>query len=131
MRMGPLFLNENGHLRQVSGAIITPDVSFIQNSLNTLPDDVIDTEAAIANSCVARSEDNGNTFLITGNEGLPERPSRLASATYDTGEVQGISPEVGQEALLWQPGQSIVEAEGVYQLPNGDVIISHRCAGER
>ncbi|NET48416.1 MAG: S-layer family protein, partial [Merismopedia sp. SIO2A8] len=112
---------------QVSGTIITPDVSFIQNSLNNLPEGVINTETLIANSCVVRSEDGGSTFLITGSGGLRDRPNVPHLSNYATGEVQTIPDDAPVDELSWQRGDSIIEAEAVYQLPNGEWIVSHDC----
>ncbi|MBD0328376.1 MAG: hypothetical protein ICV68_18315, partial [Pyrinomonadaceae bacterium] len=38
----------------VEGVITIPDVSFIQNSLTELPDNQIDTDSLLANSCIVR-----------------------------------------------------------------------------
>jgi large exoprotein involved in heme utilization and adhesion len=38
----------------VNGVITTPDVSFIQNSLTELPENQIDTDSLLANSCIVR-----------------------------------------------------------------------------
>ncbi|MGF1535310.1 MAG: hypothetical protein ACFB4J_02330 [Elainellaceae cyanobacterium] len=38
------------------------------------------------------------------------------------GEVQPVPAEQS-----WQPGDSIVEPQGVYQLPNGELVLSHNC----
>ncbi|WP_204154262.1 filamentous hemagglutinin N-terminal domain-containing protein [Leptolyngbya sp. CCY15150] len=119
-------INATGQVR--SGDIVTPDTSFIQNSLSNLSETVIDTEGLLANSCIARTT-QGNTFLITGGGGLPERPGDLPIATYSTGDVRSI-PD-GQESSderLWQPGDPIMEPQGVYQLPDGRLVLSRECA---
>jgi len=103
-----------------SGTITTPDTSFLQNSLADLPEGILNTENLIANSCVVRNED-GSTFVITGSGGLPERPGNT-STEYATGAAQ---PVPGVEG--WQPGDPIVEPQGVYQLPNGELLLSHSC----
>ena len=118
-------INATGQVQ--SGDIITPDTSFIQNSLSNLSETVIDTESLLANSCIARTS-QGNTFLITGGGGLPERPGDLPIATYSTGDVRSI-PD-GQESSderLWQPGDPIMEPQGVYQLPDGRLVLSREC----
>lgn len=102
----------------VSGVISLPDTTFIQNSLNPLPQSAIDTNTLLANSCIVRNQQNGS-FYITGRSGLPTNPSELS--TYSTGTVQPAS------ASAWKPGDAIVEPQGVYQLPNGSLILSREC----
>lgn len=59
----------------VSGDISIPDTSLIQNSLNELPQNPIETSSLIANSCIARNQSQQQgTFTITGSGGLPSRP---------------------------------------------------------
>ncbi|MGF1499644.1 MAG: filamentous hemagglutinin N-terminal domain-containing protein [Elainellaceae cyanobacterium] len=111
-----------------SGTVTLPDVSFIQNSLAGLPAGLINTEALIANSCVARNADGSSTFVITGAGGLPARPEDLGPSPYPTGDVQTIPEDSSQS---WQPGDPIIEPDGVYQLPNGDLILSHACPSSR
>jgi len=111
-----------------SGTVTLPDISFIQNSLAGLPTRLINTEALIANSCVARNEDGSSTFVITGAGGLPLRPGDLAPSLYPTGDVRTVPAE---DAQSWQPGDPIIEPDGVYQLPNGDLILSHACRAPR
>ncbi|MGF1537331.1 MAG: beta strand repeat-containing protein [Elainellaceae cyanobacterium] len=82
----------------------------------------IDTDELIANSCFVPSEDGTGTFIITGAGGLQSRPGDSRPSAYPTGDVQAIADEIG-----WQPGDPIVEPEGVYQLPNGELVLSHQC----
>ena len=103
-----------------SGTITTPDTSFLQNSLADLPEGILNTESLIAGSCVARNDDGSSSFNITGSEGLRDRPGNSTTG-YDTGDAQPI-PEEG-----WQPGDLIVEPQGVYQLPDGELVLSHAC----
>ena len=98
-------------------------LQFIRNSLNNLPEGVINTESLIANSCVVRNEDGSSTFIITGAEGLGDRPGNPSPTLYPTGDVQSIPGEGS-----WQPGDPIIEAQDVYQLPNGELVISHSCS---
>ncbi|MGB3615417.1 MAG: filamentous hemagglutinin N-terminal domain-containing protein, partial [Elainellaceae cyanobacterium] len=111
-------LNASGALS--SGTITAPDTSFLQNSLADLPEGILNTESLIAGSCVARNEDGSSSFNITGAEGLRDRPGN-ATTGYDTGDAQPI-PEEG-----WQPGDPIVEPQSIYQLPNGELVLSHAC----
>jgi len=111
----------------ISGVITIPDVSFIENSLTTLPDVVLDTEQLIAGSCIART-DTGGSFIVSGRGGLPDRPSDPFVAPYATGTVRPLP--AAETETTWQPGDPIVEAEGMFQLPDGRVVISQRCAAE-
>ncbi|WNZ21525.1 filamentous hemagglutinin N-terminal domain-containing protein [Leptolyngbya sp. NK1-12] len=108
-----------------SGVVTAPDVSFIQNSLADLPAGAIDTDQLLANSCIARTNQDG-TFLITGTGGLPAAPGNDAASSYPTGEVREIpASEAGSS---WQPGEPIVEPQGVYRLPDGRLVMSRECS---
>ncbi|GAB4380375.1 MAG: hypothetical protein Kow00121_36490 [Elainellaceae cyanobacterium] len=106
------------------GDISILDTTFIQNSLSDLPEVAIDADSLIANSCIARSEDGG-TFLITGSGGLPVRPGVAPLSPYPGGEVR-TEPEA-DDASSWQPGDPVVEPQGVYQLPDGQLVMSREC----
>jgi len=75
---------------------------------------------------VVQNEDGSSTFVITGPGGLPERPGDAVS-DYPTGEVQTIPDESSQHDNTWQIGDPIIEPQGVYQLPNGEMVLSHTC----
>ncbi|MCF2147040.1 filamentous hemagglutinin N-terminal domain-containing protein [Desmonostoc muscorum LEGE 12446] len=115
---GRVDINASG---AISGNIIgVPDISFIQNSLTELQENSIDTNALIANSCIARNPKQEGTFLITGTGGLPIRPGDASASTYPTGDVQNVSRQ-------WKKGDLIIEPEGVYRLANGDLVMSREC----
>ena len=107
----------------VSGEVSIPDVSFIQNSLSELPDNSIDTDELLANSCVVPVGDRerGN-FIITGGESLPVRPGDNLPSKYPTGEVRNLP-----DNNSWQPDDRIVEPQGVYRLTNGKLVLSREC----
>lgn len=102
-----------------------PDITFIENSLSDLQQNPIDTNALIANSCIARSRKQESTFNITGAGGLPQRPGDAAASNYPTGEVQNLSDKI--QSSEWQPGYKIIEPQGVYELPSGKLILSREC----
>ncbi|MEN9566724.1 MAG: hypothetical protein RLZZ69_1920, partial [Cyanobacteriota bacterium] len=108
----------------VSGAVNIPDVSFIQNGLTNLPDNSINTNELVANSCVSpvgnRQE---GKFVITGKGGLPARPGNGDISDFSTGEVRSVpSNKTG-----WQRGEPIVEPQGLYHLANGKLVLSREC----
>jgi filamentous hemagglutinin family protein len=92
----------------------SPDSSIVQNALFQLPSN-IDTNTLLANSCITRNPQNG-TFYITGTGGLPSNPGDLSA--YPTGTVQSTT---------WKRGDPIVEPQSVYQLPNGQLLLSREC----
>ncbi|AFZ37927.1 filamentous hemagglutinin family outer membrane protein [Stanieria cyanosphaera PCC 7437] len=108
----------------VSGVVTIPDVSFIENSLADLPDNSLNTENLIANSCVVPSRKQEGKFIITGTGGLPATPEDAGNSNFPTGEVRGI--ETNDRS--WQPGDPIVEPTGLYQLENGETILSRECS---
>ncbi|MBD2495352.1 filamentous hemagglutinin N-terminal domain-containing protein [Nostoc sp. FACHB-280] len=111
----------------ISGNIIgVPDVSFIQNGLTELQNNFIDTNALIANSCIARSSKTEGSFIITGTTGLPTRPGEAVASSYPTGDVQNVSSSQADNS--WQKGDPIVEPEGVYRLANGNLVMSRECS---
>ncbi|MBD2776505.1 beta strand repeat-containing protein [Iningainema tapete] len=115
--------------------INTPDTDALQNSLIELPENIIDANALIANSCVARGNTSSGTFFITGNGGLAERPGNASLSPYPTGTIRSI-PSVGEKTTSLttkniNPNKKIsapiVEAQGIYRLANGDVVLSREC----
>ncbi|MGF1987824.1 MAG: filamentous hemagglutinin N-terminal domain-containing protein [Nostoc sp. ZfuVER08] len=110
----------------ISGNIIgVPDITFIQNSLTELQFNPIDTNALIANSCIARSPKQEGNFLITGVGGLPTRPGNASASSYPTSDVENITND--DTTRQWKKGDLIVEPQGVYRLANGQLIMSKKC----
>jgi filamentous hemagglutinin family protein len=109
------------------GEITTPDSSFIQNSLTQLLDNSLPAEITLANSCITRQpsdrQANGR-FVVTGTGGLPERPGNAPVSSYSTGDVRSI-PEPNNRP--WQMGDPIIEPQGAYRLPNGQMALAQGC----
>ncbi len=104
----------------VSGAIVgVPSITFLQNSLTQLSRTAIDTNTLLANSCIARNQQNGS-FYITGTGGVSTNPGEFS--TYSTGTVQPAN-----SATRWKRGDALIEPQGVYHLPNGNLILSREC----
>ncbi len=111
----------------VSGVadINSPNNSFIPNNLTELNKNTIDTNAIIATSCIARDKKSG-TFYFKGSGSLSARPGSAPLSTYSTGSVSNL-PET-QERRLWKKGDTIVEPQGMYQLPNGKIFMGNECS---
>jgi filamentous hemagglutinin family protein len=117
----------------VSGTIAgIPDTTFIQDSLTELPENQIDTNTIIANSCIVRSNEQNGTFLITGAGGLPQNPSDAPLSSYSTGSIRSIPSNSDKSPASttnrkWKIGDPVVEPQGVYKLPNGQLVLSREC----
>ncbi|BAY91294.1 MULTISPECIES: beta strand repeat-containing protein [unclassified Tolypothrix] len=110
----------------ISGVINlnTPDNSSIQNSFSQLSPNVIDTNALIANSCIARgSKRQENSFTITGSGALRNSPGDVLISAYSTGDVRNVEPT----SRPWKKGDPIIEAQRLYRLPDGRSLLSRAC----
>ena len=117
----------------VSGIITIPDVSFIQNSLIELPENQINTDSLLANSCIVRrNQPTRGSFTITGTGGLPQRPRDTQMSSFPTVDVETLPSDRTLSNTspnrAWQKGDPIVEPQGVYQLPNGKLVLSRECS---
>ena len=102
--------------------------TFIQNSLNELPDDRIDTDSLLANSCIVRRDrPKAGSFTVTGTGGLPQRPGDVQMSNFPTVDVETLPSDSTSSNSSWQTGDPIVEPQGVYRLPNGKVVLSREC----
>ena len=100
-----------------------PDISFVQDNLTDLPANQIDTNALIANSCIARSSQRKeNSFIITGSGGLRNSPVDGFVSRFSTGDVRSA-----YQQRNWKKGDPIVEPTGAYQLPDGSLILGRLC----
>ena len=123
-------INATGTL--ASGNIALPDTTSIQNSLTDLPGDRIDTDSLLANSCIVRrSRPTSGSFTVTGTGGLPQRPGDAQMSNFPTVDVETLpsdsTPSNTNPNRSWQKGDSIVEPQGVYRLPNGKLVMSREC----
>ena len=116
----------------VEGVITTPDTSSIENSLTELPDDRIDIDSLLATSCIARRDrPTRGSFTVTGTGGLPQGPGDAQTSSFPTVDVETL-PSEGTPSTIdpnrpWQKGDPIVEPQGVYRLPNGQLLLSRDC----
>ncbi|MGB3136540.1 MAG: hypothetical protein WBB18_07035, partial [Nodosilinea sp.] len=114
---GRVDINADGQI--AAGVISSTDTSFVENSLSALEDTIVDTAALTAGSCIARTEVNSlGSFTFTGSDGLPQRPGDAGISTYPTGTVRTTAPA---------EAQPLQEPDGVYQLPDGRLVLSHAC----
>ena len=117
----------------VEGVITIPDTTFIQNSLTELPDNQINTDSLLANSCIVRrNQPTQGSFTITGSGGLPQRPGDAQMSTFPTVDIETLpsdgTPSNTNLNRPWQKGDPIVEPQGVYRLPNGNLVMSRECS---
>jgi len=110
----------------VNGAITgVPNITFIDENLTDLPDNQFDTNALIANSCIARStQRQENSFTITGSGGLRNSPGDRLISIYSTGDVRNVETT----PRPWKKGDPIIEPTGVYKLPDGRLLLSRKCS---
>jgi len=103
----------------ISGTITlnTPNVDPSRGTA-ALPTGVIDTNALIASSCVARRSRQGR-FVITGTGGLAPQPDDLANAAFPTYELVPQQPS--------QSTTSVTEADQIYRLPTGEIVLGRSC----
>ncbi len=117
----------------INGIITLPDVSFIQNSLVELPENQLNTDTILANSCIVRRNQRARgSFTITGTGGLPQRPGDAQISSFPTVDVATL-PSDGTISNTnpnrsWQKGDPIVKPQGVYRLPNGKLVLSRECS---
>ena len=110
----------------VSGNITgIPDTTFIQDTLTELPENQIDTNALISGTCIARINNTGSTFNITGSGGFADAPGNADISKYPTSDVRGI-PHT--RSGNWKKGDPIVEPDGVYRLSDGKIALSQKCS---
>ena len=99
--------------------------AFAAEGLTELPDNSLNTDELVANSCVVPVGDRSQgKFIITGGESLPVRPGDNLPSKYPTGEVRGVTED---NTSSWQPGDPIIEPQGAYRLANGKLVLSREC----
>jgi filamentous hemagglutinin family protein len=116
-----------------SGTILLPDTTFIQNSLTELPENQIDTDSLLANSCIVRrNQPTQGSFIVTGTGGLPQRPGDAQMESFPTVDVETLPSDSTSSTTNpnrpWQKGDPIVEPQGLYRLPNGKLVLSRECS---
>lgn len=113
----------------VSGAIVIPDLTYIENSLVQLPESLINPDNLIANTCVVPNSQQQGTFIIKGSGGLPTSPTKSPISPYPTGTVQPLPDHDDNinDNQSWQKGDPIIEPQGMFKTTDGKLILSRQC----
>jgi filamentous hemagglutinin family protein len=103
----------------ISGTIDlnTPDIDPSQG-IAALPSNVIDTDALLASSCVARRDRPGR-FVITGTGGLAPQPDDLANSAFPTYELMPQPPA--------PDSPSVIEADRIERTATGEIVLGRSC----
>jgi filamentous hemagglutinin family protein len=112
-------INATGRL--ASGSVAIPDVSFVENNLTELTDNLVNPDSIVANSCIARSDNAASTFTLTGSDRLPQAPTESTATLYPSGTVQPIPSPTAFEPTF------ITEPQAIYQLSDGRLVMSRNC----
>jgi filamentous hemagglutinin family protein len=97
---------------RTSGIVTIPELNPLQNNRPEITPTLIDTDQVLSRSCLTRNPKTGK-FIITGTGGLPPKPGDPPISTYST-------LPVGTET-------TIAEADNLYTLTNGQVVIGKAC----
>lgn len=113
---------------QINSPEINPNAGLIN-----LPEKVVDNSGLLAKGCIARRRETG-TFYIVGTGSLPTRPGDAVVSPYSTGTVRSLSGtsttnnnSTELSVSEWQSNDSIIEAQGVYQLETGQLVLGYQC----
>lgn len=109
----------------VSGVVTVPGISFLEDSLARLPDNLIASDQLISSSCIARSEDGEGTLVQTDRDGLALSPSAANTIPFSTGRVQPTTTVASVTDT--SPTAAIDEPTGIYQLADGRLVMSQVC----
>lgn len=107
----------------VNGLTRIPDVSFIDNSLSDLPDDLADSGTLLSRSCLAANAGSKGQFLMTGSGGLPVRPGDMSISYYSLEDIDSDKPTFSDS---WDYGDPIEEPTGIYEF-DGRLVMMRQC----
>ncbi|NJN74793.1 MAG: filamentous hemagglutinin N-terminal domain-containing protein, partial [Limnothrix sp. RL_2_0] len=102
-----------------SGGIELNTTNLAENNLIELPNNLVDTDAVVYNSCIARSDDNEGYLTLTGRDRLPQTPNESTTTAYSTGTIQTIA-ETNESAAITEP-------QAIYQLADGRFVMNRDC----
>jgi filamentous hemagglutinin family protein len=113
----------------ISGTVTlnTPDADPSRGT-TTLPTGLVDTNALIANSCIARTSRQGR-FTITGTGGVAAQPDDLANSSFPTYELvpDTTRSQTTTPSSPLRSDEAIAEPDSVYRLANGEVVLGRSC----
>ncbi len=115
-----------------SGVVAVPEFSFLQDSLNQLDIQLVDTSQIVAGSCIARRNAEQGSFTVTGTGGLPRTPyNPQIGSRYELTSVQPIAPSVAATSPLpspaspaWKLGDPIQEAQGIIMTADRRILLA-------
>lgn len=113
----------------VNGIVTVPDISFIENSIIDLPDNLIAPDQLISSSCIARSQDSQGTLVTTSRDGIVNNPNSVFPSSLATGTVQSIPMTETTEAEMFSQNSNvhIEEPTGIYKLADGRLVMGQAC----
>jgi filamentous hemagglutinin family protein len=97
---------------RTAGIVTLPELNPLQNNRPEITPTLIDTDNILSRSCLSRNPKTGK-FTITGAGGIPPNPGDPPLSNYST-------LPVGSET-------TIAEADNLYTLANGQVVIGKAC----
>ncbi len=135
-------INASGKLS--SGVITLPDLSELQRSIVSLPTDIVDVNALIASSCIAKRQSHAKgSLVVTGSTGHIPPLDNTFSIPFSTYElVPDQATDQGPASLPRRAAQSSLsppplppssgppllhQADQFYTLANGDIILGRTC----
>lgn len=101
-----------------SGQVSINNANFVENDLTELTDNIVNTDALLANSCIARRVDNNGSLTVSGRDRLPQLSNEVSSQQYSVGTVQPI-PVADNAAASFKEADRVQEPNGIYHLADG------------
>ena len=115
----------SSELGEIDGTIEinTPDIN-LQKELEQLELELLTTEDAIANSCLARSNQQGN-FVINAEGGLPKNPNyNYSDVNFSLTGVGGLpTTSLQRNAEERERSSSIIPAQRMIRTESGKIFL--------
>ena len=105
-----------------------PDTSFVEDNIAALSDAPVNDSQLIAQSCIARARDGQGSFVVSGADGLRQRPGSNGVTAFSTGRVRAGQSLATTLEPVWQPGDPIIEPSGVFELSQGQPVLGRDCS---
>jgi filamentous hemagglutinin family protein len=120
---GQVDINADGQIS--AGTILILDTSFLQSDLAELPNNLINAETLVANSCIVSSGSQNGSLTMTNADSLPSQ-AVSGQTTYSTGSISTIASDAIPE-LSVQPHSFVSEPDSIYQLADGRLVMGRQC----